>query len=133
MCDETAQQKFQDGTPFPNFLAYNGILPGIKLDKELAFISGTDGKTLGLDGYYQMGFRFAKWHAILKITDEGCPSDATIEEAAKGLAMFAKICQDNGLVPIVEPEVLTDGKHDIKKCAAVSEKILSTVMDELVA
>lgn len=79
-----------------------------------------------------MGARFAKWRGVLKITDDGCPSDVAITETAHSLARYAQICQHAGLVPIVEPEILTDGTHDIKKCARVSEKVFNAVMNELI-
>ena len=85
----------------------------------------------GLDGlgarcakYYEAGARFAKWRAVLKIGN-GCPSDLAIHENAYGLARYAAICQENGLVPIVEPEILTDGNHAIEVCAAITEKVVS--------
>ena len=142
MYDETARQKAGDGRTFPELLQQkkNGILPGIKVDLGLTEIAGTDGETRcnGLDGlgmrtaeYYEMGCRFAKWRCVLKITEDGCPSDIAIKDTAYSLAMYARICQQNGLVPIVEPEILTDGKHDIQKCAAISEKVFSAVVDEL--
>lgn len=117
------------------------MLPGIKVDIGVFPIQGTvdEGQTMGLDGladrckeYYEMGCRFAKWRCVLKIDDEtGRPSDLAITEAAHGLARYAQTCQRNGLVPIVEPEIVSDGKHDIQKCAEVSEKIFTVVMHEL--
>lgn len=79
-----------------------------------------------------MGARFAKWRAVLKITPDGCPSDVAITETAHSLARYAQICQHAGLVPIVEPEILTDGTHDIKTCARISEKVFNAVMNELI-
>lgn len=104
-------------------------------------LGGTDGETmtLGLDGlgarcadYYAQGARFAKWRAVLKIdTKTHCPSQLAIEENARGLARYAKVCQENGLVPIVEPEILMDGSHDIQTCARVSENVLAHVYKAL--
>jgi len=93
--------------------------------------------TQGLDGlgkrcaeYYQMGCRFAKWRAVLKIGN-GCPSEMAVRETAHSLARYGSICQQNGLVPIIEPEILQDGDHDINVCAAVSERVFTAVMQEL--
>ncbi|CAI0469507.1 unnamed protein product [Linum tenue] len=110
-----------------------GVLPGIKVDTGTVELAGTNGETTtqGLDGlaarcakYYQAGARFAKWRAVLKIgTNE--PSQLAINENANGLARYAIICQENGLVPIVEPEILVDGSHDINKCADVTERVVA--------
>lgn len=117
----------------------NGVIPGIKVDKGVVDLAGTNGETTtqGLDSlgarcqeYYKAGARFAKWRAVLKIGATE-PSELSIQENAKGLARYAIICQENGLVPIVEPEVLTDGSHDIKKCAAVTETVLAAVYKAL--
>ena len=108
-------------------------MPGIKVDKGLVILPGTkdENATQGLDGlgdrckqYYEKGCRFAKWRAVLKIGD-GRPSELSIKETAHTLARYAAICQDNGLVPIVEPEILTDGAHTIEDCARISEKVFS--------
>lgn len=80
--------------------------------------------------FYQLGCRFAKWRAVLKI-EEGCPSDKAISENAIGLAKYALICQQNGLVPIVEPEILSDGPHSAEDCQRITEKVLSAVFREL--
>lgn len=110
-----------------------GVLPGIKVDKGTVVLTGTDGETTtqGLDGlgercakYYAAGARFAKWRAVLKIGPTE-PSELAIHENAYGLARYAMICQENGLVPIVEPEILVDGPHDIEKCAYVTERVLA--------
>lgn len=110
-----------------------GVLPGIKVDKGTVELAGTKGETTtqGLDGladrckkYYEAGARFAKWRAVLKI-DDNEPSQLAINENANGLARYAIICQENGLVPIVEPEILVDGSHDIHKCADVTERVLA--------
>jgi len=120
-------------------LESKGIVPGIKVDKGVVVIGHTNGEnaTTGLDGladrckkYYEKGCRFAKWRAVLKIGD-GLPSKLSIKENAHTLARYASICQDNGLVPIVEPEILQDGSHSIEVCAAASEKVFATVMKAL--
>jgi len=114
MFEETLDQATQDGTNFVKLLESKGIVPGIKVDKGVVVIGHTNGEnaTQGLDGladrckkYYEKGCRFAKWRAVLKIGD-GLPSKLSIKENAHTLARYASICQDNGLVPIVEPEIL---------------------------
>ena len=141
MYDETIRQSAKDGRTLVKVLADKGILTGIKVDTGISIIEGTNDETVtnGLDGlstraseYYEMGARFAKWRAVLKITPDGCPSDVAITETAHSLARYAQICQHAGLVPIVEPEILTDGEHDIKTCARVSEKVFNAVMNELI-
>lgn len=141
MYDETIRQSSAAGVPFPKLLGDKGILTGIKVDTGISVIEGTNDETVtnGLDGlsqraaeYYEMGARFAKWRAVLKITDDGCPSDVAITETAHSLARYAMICQHAGLVPIVEPEILSDGTHDIKKCARISEKVFNAVMNEVI-
>jgi fructose-bisphosphate aldolase, class I len=131
--EETLYQKAKDGTPFVEILKQNNIIPGIKVDKGTVNIPGTDGETFttGLDGllerakkYYADGARFAKWRAVLKIGG-GCPSERSILANAQGLAQYAALCQEAGLVPIVEPEILMDGDHDIEVAAAVTEKVLA--------
>lgn len=140
MFEETLDQATQDGTNFCELLKSKGIIPGIKVDKGLVFLAGTkeEQATQGLDGlaerckkYYEKGARFAKWRAVLKIGD-GRPSKLAIKETAHTLARYATICQENGLVPIVEPEILQDGEHSIECCAAVSEKVFSAVMKALI-
>ncbi|XP_051128275.1 fructose-bisphosphate aldolase 5, cytosolic [Andrographis paniculata] len=137
--EETLYQKTTDGKPFVDVLHDNNVVPGIKVDKGTVELAGTDGETTtqGLDGlatrcqqYYKAGARFAKWRAVLKIGPNE-PSELSIQQNAQGLARYAIICQENGLVPIVEPEVLTDGSHDIKKCAAVTEAVLAAVYKAL--
>ena len=136
MYDETARGKTADGRGFCEVLRARGIHCGIKVDAGLVEIGGTDGETAttGLDGlgkrcaeYYALGCRFAKWRAVLKIGN-GCPSQTAIQEVAHGLARYGSICQQNGLVPIIEPEILQDGDHSIEVCAEVSERVLSAVM-----
>lgn len=139
MFEETLDQATQDGTNFVKLLESKGIVPGIKVDKGVVVIGGTNGEnaTQGLDGladrcktYYNKGARFAKWRAVLKIGD-GLPSKLAIKENAHTLARYASICQANGLVPIVEPEILQDGQHSIEVCAAVSEKVFAATMKAL--
>lgn len=130
--DETIRQKMNDGTPIPEYLASRGVHPGIKVDtgaKELAHHSG-EKITEGLDGlrercaeYFAMGARFAKWRAVIRI-GEGMPSDANLSTNAHALARYAAICQEQGLVPIIEPEVLMDGGHDAQTCYDVTARIL---------
>ena len=141
MYDETIRQSAKDGRTLVKVLEDKGILTGIKVDTGISIIEGTSDETQtnGLDGlsqraseYYEMGARFAKWRAVLKITDDGCPSEVAITETAHSLARYAQICQHAGLVPIVEPEILTDGTHDIKTCARISEKVFNAVMNELI-
>uniref|UniRef100_A0A0C9RQV8 Fructose-bisphosphate aldolase n=1 Tax=Wollemia nobilis TaxID=56998 RepID=A0A0C9RQV8_9CONI len=131
--EETLYQKTVGGKPFVDVLQEGGVIPGIKVDKGTVELAGTNGETTtqGLDGlaqrcqqYYKAGARFAKWRAVLKIGPAE-PSELSIQQNAHGLARYAIICQENGLVPIVEPEILTDGPHDIKKCAEVTEKVLA--------
>jgi fructose-bisphosphate aldolase class I len=137
--DETIRQKTKDGTPFPEYLAKQGIIPGIKVDtgaKPLAFFKG-ETITEGLDGlrerlveYYKLGARFAKWRAVIDIGD-GIPTSFAIEANAHALARYAALCQENDIVPIVEPEVLMDGAHTIERCEEVTITVLQTVFDQL--
>lgn len=131
--EETLYQKAADGTPMVELLQKRGVIPGIKVDTGIVPLPGTDGETetSGLDKlgercakYYQAGARFAKWRAVLKIGANE-PSELSIHQNAYGLARYAAICQQNGLVPIVEPEILTDGSHSIETCAAVTERVLA--------
>ncbi|ESW17239.1 hypothetical protein PHAVU_007G222900 [Phaseolus vulgaris] len=131
--EETLYQKTAAGVPFVDVMKKGGVLPGIKVDKGTVELAGTNGETTtqGLDDlaqrckkYYEAGARFAKWRAVLKIGPNE-PSPLSIHENANGLARYAAICQENGLVPIVEPEILSDGPHDIQKCADVTERVLA--------
>ena len=136
--DETIRQTMDDGTPIPEYLASRGVHPGIKVDtgaKELAHHSG-EKVTEGLDGlrercreYLAIGARFAKWRAVIRI-GEGIPSDANISTNAHALARYAAICQEQGLVPIIEPEVLMDGDHDSQTCYDVTARILDATFAE---
>ncbi len=137
--DETIRQKAQDGTPFTEVLKRQGIIPGIKVDKGAKALAGFPGEkvTEGMDGlrarfeeYYTLGARFSKWRAVITIGD-GIPSDACLAANALGLARFAALSQEAGLVPIVEPEVLMDGNHTIERCEAVTEKTLHRVFNTL--
>ncbi len=139
MFEETVDQATAGGQNFVELLRSRGIAAGIKLDKGIVPIGGTDGETAtqGLDGlgaraatFYSKGCRFAKWRAVLKIGN-GCPSMISIRETAHTLARYGSICQDNGLVPIIEPEILQDGSHDIEECARVSELVFRTVMQAM--
>jgi len=137
--DETIRQGKKDGTPFAKALQDVGIIPGIKLDagaKELAHHPG-EKVTEGLDGlrerlreYGAMGARFAKWRAVITI-GENIPSHACIEANAHALARYAALCQEAGIVPVVEPEVLMDGGHTLARCAEVTEKTLFAVFRAL--
>jgi len=137
--DETIRQQKKDGTPFAKSLADAGIIPGIKVDTGAKDMAGHPGEkiTEGLDGlrgrlaeYVQMGARFAKWRAVI-VVGEGIPSGAAIEANAHALARYAALCQEAGLVPVVEPEVLMDGGHTLERCRAVTEDVQRTVFSEL--
>lgn len=136
--EETLYQKSTDGKPFVEVLNEAGIIPGIKVDSGLkALTGGGPGETWcsGLDGlyekcakHYEQGARFAKWRTAVRINvAENLPSDLAVKEAAWGLARYARICQEAGLVPIVEPEILIDGAHDIATTAKVQENLVTTV------
>ncbi|MDQ2696044.1 MAG: fructose-bisphosphate aldolase class I [Pseudomonadota bacterium] len=133
--EETLQQQAADGTPLPRLAQSQGIVPGIKVDKgtiDLAnapgekITEGLDGLAQRLDGYRQQGARFAKWRNVYTI-GPGLPSPLAIAANAEVLARYAAICQAQGLVPIVEPEVLMDGDHSIERCAEVTEAVISAV------
>ena len=137
--DETIRDKMSDGTPFPDYLSQRGMIPGIKVDKgakDLAFFSnekvteGLDGLRERLKEYVGLGAKFTKWRAVIVI-DENIPSWASIKANAHALARFASLSQEAGLVPIVEPEVLMDGDHDLARCEEVSGLVLNKVFDEL--
>jgi len=140
--EETLYQSAKDGTTFVDLLKGKGIIPGIKVDTGLKpLCGGGDGETWcsGLDGlydkcvlHYARGARFAKWRTALRIdTAKGFPTDYAIDEAAHGLSRYARICQEAGLVPIVEPEILLDGDHDIETTAKVQERVITTVYKKL--
>jgi fructose-bisphosphate aldolase, class I len=137
--DETIRQRADDGTLFPDVLARQGIVPGIKVDKGTKPLAGAPGEliTEGLDGlrerladYRALGARFAKWRAVITI-GAGIPSHYCIETNAHALARYAVLCQEAGLAPIVEPEVLMDGDHSIARCFAVTEATLHAVFAAL--
>jgi fructose-bisphosphate aldolase, class I len=137
--DETIHQKSSDGTPFVQVLSKQGILPGIKVDAGAKPLAGSPGETVteGLDGlrdrlkkYHGMGARFAKWRAVIHI-DDALPSSACVGANAHALARYAALCQEQDLVPIVEPEVLMDGSHSIERCEEVTDMLLHTVFDAL--
>ena len=135
--EETLFQDHVDGESMVSKLNKLGIIPGIKVDKGLRpLLNGGAVETwcTGLEGllertakYYERGARFAKWRAVLQITEDGCPTDIAIKENAWGLARYARICQESGLVPIIEPEILMDGSHTIETTAKVQERILTEV------
>jgi fructose-bisphosphate aldolase class I len=139
--DETIRQQAGDGTPFARALERAGIVPGIKVDegaKPLALhqdelvTEGLDGLRGRLAEYVGMGARFAKWRAVIAIDEaKARPSDACIEVNAHALARYAALCQEAGVVPIVEPEVLMDGDHPIERCAEVTERTLAVVFAQL--
>ena len=137
--DETLRQSSADGVPFTQIMQDNGIIPGIKVDKGAHPLAGFEGEkiTEGLDGlrdrlaeYYELGARFAKWRAVITITDIA-PSQACIEANCHALARYAALCQEAGLVPMVEPEVLMDGDHDIETAYEVTLLTLKTLFDQL--
>ena len=138
--DETLRQSAADGTPFAKLLADKGMIPGIKVDAGAKPLAGSPDETVteGLDGlrgrcneYYELGARFAKWRAVITIAGDQHPSQACIAANAHALARYAALCQEAGLVPIVEPEVLMDGSHDIDRCAEVTEATLNEVYTQL--
>lgn len=140
--DETIhQESHKEGRPFPQLLQKKGILPGIKVDKGKVDLPGFAGEkvTEGLDGlgdrliyYRELGAKFAKWRAVFTIGDH-LPTRTCIQVNAHALARYAALCQANGLVPIVEPEVLMDGDHDIERCEVVTGAVLQAVFAELLA
>ena len=137
--DETIRQTKKDGTPFLKIIADAGIIPGIKVDAGAKVMAGYPGEkiTEGLDGlrdrlkeYAQMGARFAKWRAVIAIGD-GLPSRACIDANAQALARYAALCQEEGVVPVVEPEVLMDGEHTLERCRKVTQETLHAVINQL--
>ena len=139
--DETIRQRKRDGTPFIKVITDAGIIPGIKVDtgaKDMAAHAG-EKITEGLDGlrdrlkeYFQMGARFAKWRAVIAVGD-GIPSRGCIEANAQALARYAALCQEAGLVPVVEPETLMEGNHTLERCGELTEEVLRTVFAHLYA
>jgi len=141
MYDETLRQKTKDGVAFPTYLSQHGMLPGIKVDLGAKPLAGFPGETIteGLDGlrerfneYYKLGAKFAKWRAVIDI-GSGIPSLYAIDANAEALARYATLCQEAGIVPIVEPEVLMDGAHALDRCEEVTNVVLDRVFEHLFA
>jgi fructose-bisphosphate aldolase class I len=139
MQDETIRQRSSAGRPFPDLLMQNGIMPGIKVDTGAKGLAGRLGESIteGLDGlrdrlkeYRQIGARFAKWRAVIHIA-EGLPTSTCIRANAHALARYAALCQEQGVVPIVEPEVLMDGSHTIRRCEEVTGEVQQATVDAL--
>jgi fructose-bisphosphate aldolase class I len=140
MFDETLRQSTKDGTPFVKVLESNGIIPGIKVDTGAKPLAKAPGETVteGLDGlrerlieYRGLGAKFAKWRGVIDIAGDAIPTRYCIDVNAHALARYASLCQDEGIVPIVEPEVLMDGDHDIDRCFAVTCDTLTAVFRSL--
>ena len=139
MFDETIRQKTREGVPFAQYLSQQGVLPGIKVDEGAKPLAMFPGETIteGLDGlrerlveYYQLGARFAKWRGVIDIA-EHIPTGFAIEANAQALARYAALCQEQNVVPIVEPEVLMDGAHTIERCEEVTGEVLAAVFAQL--
>jgi fructose-bisphosphate aldolase class I len=139
MYDETLRQKTRSGVPFPEHLAQQGIVPGIKVDTGAKPLAGFPGETIteGLDGlrerlaeYHKLGARFAKWRAVIDI-GSGIPTRFAVDANAHALARYAALCQEAGIVPIVEPEVLMDGDHTLERCEEVTDAVLESVFAAL--
>jgi fructose-bisphosphate aldolase class I len=138
--DETIRQKSAAGQPLIEILTAAGVIPGIKVDASTRPLAGAPGEriTEGLDGlrprleeYRKLGARFAKWRAVFVISSDGLPTPMAIHANADALARYAALCQEQELVPIVEPEVLMDGSHTIERCEEVTSQVLHRVFDEL--
>ncbi|WP_189317078.1 class I fructose-bisphosphate aldolase [Streptomyces brasiliensis] len=139
LADETFHQSLSSGRTFPQFLADLGILAGIKVDTGAKPLAGAPNETIteGLDGlrervkdYVRLGATFAKWRAVITIGDN-LPSDRAVRANVHALARYAGLCQEGGLVPIVEPEVLMDGAHSLAQCQQVTTAVLASLFDEL--
>ncbi len=137
--DETIRQNAKDGTPLVKLIEQAGSIPGIKVDTGIkplpnypgeVYTEGLDGLAARLDEYYKLGARFAKWRAVIDIAD-GIPTYACIRANAHALARYAVLCQHANIVPIIEPEVLMDGGHDLERCYDVTEQVLKIVYAEL--
>ena len=137
--DETFHDRTLDGTPFPEAMTRAGLMVGIKVDTGAKPLAGFPDETVteGLDGlaerlaeYARGGARFAKWRAVIAIQD-GLPTDGGVEANAHALARYAALCQDAGIVPIVEPEVLPDGDHTLERCGEVTQQLIAAVFDQL--
>jgi fructose-bisphosphate aldolase class I len=138
--DETLRQSTRDGTPFADLLSSRGIVPGIKVDKGVKALALCPGDKIaeGIDGlrerlaeYREMGAQFAKWRAVIEINERDVPGTFAIRANAHVLARYAALCQEADIVPIVEPEVLMDGAHDIERSEVVTSRVLETVFAEL--
>jgi fructose-bisphosphate aldolase, class I len=138
--DETIWQKAKDGTPLVKIIEQSGVIPGIKVDEGTQPLPNCPGEliTVGLDKlaerlkkYYEAGARFAKWRAVINIDKDKLPSMTAIRANAHALGRYAALCQDAQIVPIVEPEVLMDGDHDIDRCYEVSHRVLNKTFQEL--
>jgi fructose-bisphosphate aldolase, class I len=139
--DETLRQKTKAGVPFPAYLSQHGMIPGIKVDTGAKPLPGFAGETIteGLDGlrerlaeYRKLGAKFAKWRAVIDI-GAGIPSAYAIDANAQALARYAALCQEAGIVPIVEPEVLMDGNHTLQRCEEITNAVLQRVFGHLQA
>ncbi|TCV95791.1 fructose-bisphosphate aldolase [Luteibacter rhizovicinus] len=137
--DETIRQSTKDGVPFTELMKKNGIIPGIKVDKGPVALAGFPGDVIteGLDGlrerlqeYARLGAQFAKWRAVINISDDN-PSSSAIEANAHALARYAALCQEAGIVPMVEPEVIMDGNHSIEVSYEVHEAVLRSLFNAL--
>lgn len=137
--DETIRQKTRDGVPFPEYLRKLGMIPGIKVDAGAKPLAGFPNETIteGLDGlrerlaeYYKLGARFAKWRAVIDI-GAGFPTQFGIDANTHALARYAALCQEAGIVPIVEPEVLMDGAHSLERCEEVTDAALESLFNAL--
>lgn len=137
--EETCRQKSSRGVPLPEVLSQQGIIPGIKVDHGVRPLAGSPGEriTEGLDGlcerlkdYRAMGCRFAKWRAVIDVSD-ALPTATCVQANAHALARYAALCQEQNMLPIVEPEVLMDGSHTIERCEEVTGRVLKAVFDAL--
>jgi fructose-bisphosphate aldolase class I len=138
--DETIWQNARDGTPLVKIIEQSGAIPGIKVDEGTQALPNCPGEliTVGLDKlaerlkkYYEQGARFAKWRAVINIDKDKIPSMTAIRANAHALGRYAALCQDAQIVPIVEPEVLMDGDHDIDRCYEMSQRVLNKTFQEL--
>jgi fructose-bisphosphate aldolase, class I len=138
--DETIRQKTRDGVPFPEYLTTCGIIPGVKADtgaKALAFFpeeaitEGLDGLRERLIDYHELGARFAKWRAVINVFGATIPTQFTIRANSQALARFAALCQEQNIVPVVEPDVLMEGSHTLERCEEVTDAVLAEVFHQL--
>src|SRR5262249_16851682 len=140
MQDETIRQMSSTGMPLVKLLAAQGVIPGIKVDAGARALAAAPGErvTEGLDGlrtrlqqHRGLGAQFAKWRGVFTLSSDGLPTPKCIHANADALARYAALCQEQGLVPIVQPEVLMNGPHTVERCADVTEQVLQTVFDAL--